>query len=64
VRSGRLHARATPLARGRRSQVWEASVWDEKDRLAASGRVRLICLEEDVPLAGEQVNSRLLPPEI
>lgn len=64
VRSGRLHARATPLARGRRSHVWEASVWDERDRLAASGRVRLICLEEGVPLAGEQVNSRLLPPQI
>jgi len=41
VRGGRLHCRATPLVRGKRSHVWEATVTDERGRLAASGRVRL-----------------------
>jgi uncharacterized protein (TIGR00369 family) len=52
VRSGRLYARALPLSRGRRSQVWEASIWDEQERLVATGRVRLLCLEPGSDLAG------------
>src|SRR5215468_4966275 len=47
VRSGKLRAVAKPLARGRRSQVWEGSVMDEQGRLAASGRVRLLVLEPE-----------------
>jgi uncharacterized protein (TIGR00369 family) len=47
VRSGRLHAAATPITRGRRSQVWEASVRDEQERLVAVGRVRLLTLEPE-----------------
>jgi uncharacterized protein (TIGR00369 family) len=61
VRSGKLHALATPLARGRRSQVWEASIRDEEERLVATGRVRLISLDAGTELAGEQVRSRLEP---
>jgi uncharacterized protein (TIGR00369 family) len=61
VRSGKLHARATPLTRGRRSQVWEASIRDEEERLVATGRVRLISLDAGTELAGEQVRSRLEP---
>ena len=52
VRSGKLTALAKPLTRGRRSQLWEASVHDDKGRLVASGRVRLIVLEPDSELAG------------
>jgi uncharacterized protein (TIGR00369 family) len=45
VRSGRLRARATPITRGRSTQVWEAVVRDEQDRVVAIGRVRLLCLD-------------------
>ena len=55
VRSGRLRAVAKPLARGRRSHVWEGSVYDDAERLVASGRVRLLILEPDTDLAGERV---------
>jgi uncharacterized protein (TIGR00369 family) len=47
VRSGRLHAAARPITRGRLTQVWEARIWDEQERLVAQGRVRLLCLEPD-----------------
>jgi uncharacterized protein (TIGR00369 family) len=53
VRSGRLRAVALPLTRGRRTQVWEATVTDEEGRIAATGRVRLMCLDEGTVLAGE-----------
>jgi 1,4-dihydroxy-2-naphthoyl-CoA hydrolase len=55
VRSGRLHASALPLDRGRRTQVWEGSIHDDQGRLAASGRVRLLLLEPETELAGERV---------
>jgi uncharacterized protein (TIGR00369 family) len=50
VRSGRLHAAARPLTRGRTTQLWEAWIWDEQERLVAQGRVRLLCLDQDRPL--------------
>jgi len=50
VRSGRLHAVARPVTRGRLSQVWEAWIRDEEERLVAQGRVRLLCFTEDRPL--------------
>jgi uncharacterized protein (TIGR00369 family) len=54
VRAGtRLHAVATPLTRGRKSQLWEGRIFDEEERLVAVGRVRLLCLATDEPLAGE-----------
>ncbi len=51
VRAGnRLHAVASPLTRGRKSQVWEGRIFDEQERLVAVGRVRLLCLaREDLP---------------
>ena len=55
VRSGKLRAVAKPLTRGRRSQVWEGSVYDEEGRLAATGRVRLLVLEPETDLAGARV---------
>ena len=47
VRSGKLHASARPVTRGRTSQVWEAWIRDEKEQLVAQGRVRLLCLDQD-----------------
>ncbi len=46
VREGKLTATARPVVRGRRTQVWEAEVRDDEDRLVATGRVRLLCLEQ------------------
>ena len=62
VRAGaKLRAVATPVTRGRKTQVWEARVLDEQDRVVAIGRVRLLCLESDQALAGEQVSGALHP---
>jgi 1,4-dihydroxy-2-naphthoyl-CoA hydrolase len=52
ARGGRLRATATPISRGRSSQVWEGSVRDEEGRLLATGRVRLLCLADGAELAG------------
>jgi uncharacterized protein (TIGR00369 family) len=60
VRAGtKLHAVSTPITRGRRTQVWEARVLDDQERLVATGRVRLLCLEQEQELAGEQVTGAL-----
>jgi len=62
VRTGaKLHAVSTPITRGRKTQVWEARVLDETDQVVATGRVRLLCLEADQALAGEQVKGTLHP---
>lgn len=52
VRTGRVRVRATPLTRGRRSQLWEAIARDDDDRIVATGRVRLLCLAAGSDLAG------------
>jgi 1,4-dihydroxy-2-naphthoyl-CoA hydrolase len=63
VRGGtRLRAVSTPVTRGRKTQVWEAKVLDQEDRVVATGRVRLLCLEQEDALAGEQVRGPLHPP--
>jgi 1,4-dihydroxy-2-naphthoyl-CoA hydrolase len=60
VRAGaKLHAVATPITRGRQTQVWQAQVLDEDERLVATGRVRLLCLASDQIVAGEQVKGAL-----
>jgi 1,4-dihydroxy-2-naphthoyl-CoA hydrolase len=46
VRSGKLHAIARPVTRGRSTQVWEAWIRDDKEQLVAQGRVRLLCVDE------------------
>src|SRR5437879_10914834 len=54
VRAGaKLHAVSTPITRGKRTQVWEARVLDDEEKLVATGRVRLLCIERDHPLEGE-----------
>jgi 1,4-dihydroxy-2-naphthoyl-CoA hydrolase len=52
VRDGKLRATGKPITRGRRTQVWEVSVTDEQERIVATGRVRLLCMESDATLAG------------
>jgi uncharacterized protein (TIGR00369 family) len=42
---GRLRATAKPITRGRTTQLWEATVTDEKGDVVATGRVRLLCRE-------------------
>lgn len=55
TREGRLRATARPLSRGRRTQLWEATVTDSEARVVATGRVRLLCLEAGAAVAGQTV---------
>jgi len=59
----KLHSVATPITRGRRTQVWEARVLDEEEKVVATGRVRLLCIEADQQLAGETVTTPLHRPK-
>ena len=53
VRSGRLLIEATPIHRGRRQQLWQATVTRESDgKLAARGQVRLQNLEDSSAVGG------------
>jgi uncharacterized protein (TIGR00369 family) len=55
VRSGTLRATAKPLTRGRRTQVWEGTIYDERGVAVAKGSVRLLVLDAGSQVAGEQV---------
>jgi 1,4-dihydroxy-2-naphthoyl-CoA hydrolase len=55
VREGTLRATGRPLSRGKKSQVWEGAITDSAGRLVATGRVRLIVLDQDASIAGETV---------
>ena len=57
ARAGTVRATARPLTRGRRSQVWEACIEDGEGHLLATGRVRLLCLDEGSDLAGRRVEA-------
>jgi uncharacterized protein (TIGR00369 family) len=50
VRSGKLRCVATPVTRGRTTQVWKAEIRDEQEQLVASGQVRLLCIARDAQL--------------
>ncbi|MFH2008669.1 MAG: PaaI family thioesterase [bacterium] len=63
VREGTLRCTATPLVRGRRTHVWEAHVHDDRGRLVASGRVRLLVLEAGAEAAGIAVELAQDPSE-
>lgn len=58
VRSGRVRVTATPLTRGRRSQLWEAVARNEAGQIVSTGRVRLLCLEAGSDLAGQTVATK------
>lgn len=55
AREGALRVTARPLSRGRKTQVWEGTVTDATERVVATGRVRLLCLEAGAAVAGETV---------
>ncbi len=59
VRSGRLTCEAVALVQGRRSQVWEARVTDDEDRLVAVGRVRLLTPESKTNAGGAPLELQL-----
>jgi 1,4-dihydroxy-2-naphthoyl-CoA hydrolase len=46
VRRGELRAEATPLSRGRTTQLWQVEIGDERGRLVAHSKVRLQNLAE------------------
>ncbi|HZP40946.1 MAG TPA: PaaI family thioesterase [Candidatus Binatia bacterium] len=52
VRAGTIRVTATPVTRGRRSQLWDATARDAAGRVVATGRVRLLCLEAGSEVAG------------
>ena len=55
VRSGTLRCTARPLVMGRRSHVWEARIHDDRGRLVATGRVRMMILEAGAAADGVTV---------
>jgi uncharacterized protein (TIGR00369 family) len=55
ARGGTLRVTAKPLTRGRRTQVWEAVVHDDAGKTLATGRVRLLCVEQGTEIAGKGV---------
>jgi len=55
VRTGTLHGVATALQRGRRSQVWNVEIRGDDGKLAATGRVRMLCLEPGASIGGTKV---------
>ena len=60
VRAGaKLHAVARPVTRGRQTQVWQAEVLDAGEKVVATGRVRLLCLEPEQSLGGETIKGAL-----
>jgi 1,4-dihydroxy-2-naphthoyl-CoA hydrolase len=59
VREGTLRATAKPLTRGRRTQVWEASIVDAAGALVATGRVRLLVMDPEAEVAGTALGGKL-----
>lgn len=61
VRGGMLHARATPLTRGKRTHVWDVVITDDDGEKVATGRVRLLCVAGGATIAGETVGVKVGP---
>lgn len=57
VGSGTLRARSTPLHRGRRTHVWQCDIFDDHEQLVATGRLRLLVLDEGAVIAGAEINA-------
>jgi uncharacterized protein (TIGR00369 family) len=51
IRDGHLRACARPLHAGRQAQLWECNITDPAERLVATGRLRVFCVEAP-PLGG------------
>ncbi|HEU4728062.1 MAG TPA: PaaI family thioesterase, partial [Kofleriaceae bacterium] len=58
VRTGKLIGVARPLHRGRTTQVWEVEVRGDDGKVAATGRVRMLCVEPGAKVAGEPIALR------
>jgi uncharacterized protein (TIGR00369 family) len=56
VREGRLQAVGRPVHSGRRSRLWEVNVIDERGRTVATGRVRVLVIDQGSSLAGRGAN--------
>lgn len=65
TRGGTLVGRARPVHRGSRTQVWEVEIRDDTQALVATGRVRMMLLDEGAALAGRrvQVEEDPAPPQ-
>jgi 1,4-dihydroxy-2-naphthoyl-CoA hydrolase len=55
LRAGTITGTATPIHRGRQTHVWEVTLRDQDGKTAATGRVRMICLEAGAKIGGETV---------
>ncbi|MEM9455999.1 MAG: PaaI family thioesterase [Myxococcota bacterium] len=55
ARGGTLVGRATPVHRGQRTQVWEVEILDDQGARVATGRVRMMMLDQGAALAGRTV---------
>lgn len=55
VREGTLYCRATPVTRGRRTQLWDVVIENEEHAVVATGRVRLLVLDPNADVAGKQL---------
>jgi 1,4-dihydroxy-2-naphthoyl-CoA hydrolase len=58
ARSGTLHATATPITRGRTTQVWETTIRDGAGAIVATGRVRLLVLAPDAQVGGAKLGGQ------
>lgn len=52
AREGRLTLTARPIKQGRTQQLWNVDITDEKDRLIATGQVRLANVADTGALGG------------
>ncbi|MEM9695584.1 MAG: PaaI family thioesterase, partial [Myxococcota bacterium] len=57
-REGKLIGVATPLTRGRKTQVWRVEIRNEEGKLVAEGKVRVLCLEAGSEVAGKKVTAQ------
>lgn len=53
VRHGTLHAVATSLHDGRKTQLWEVRISDDQGKLAATGRLLAMVLDEKTSTSAE-----------
>lgn len=58
AREGTLHARATPVTRGRRTQLWDVVIENDERKVVASGRVRFLVLDAEADVAGSTLTNR------
>jgi len=54
VRGGKLVAIGRPVQRGRQTHLWEVNVRDDRGRVVATGRVRLLVIEQGSVLGGSK----------